>query len=81
MATIPQVERNVAMDGLCRVSGEDPNVGGRILHFMNTSFPAFDWIGILRNRAAVYPPFIASGLSTSAWCDEVNRQALVLAGG
>lgn len=80
MATIPQNERNAAMDGLCKVAGEDAQEGGRLLNYMNQAFPTFDWIGILRIRAASWQPFIDSGLSVGWWCDEVARYAAVFAG-
>lgn len=79
MATIPQTERNAAIDGLMRVCKEDAAEGGALLYYLNTAFPGFDWIGILRTRSAVWAPYIASGLSISAFCDEVARWAAVFA--
>lgn len=81
MATIPQVERNAAIDALMRVAGEDAVEGGRFLNYLNTAFSGFDWIGILRTRSVNWAPYIASGLSISAFCDEVARYAAVFAGG
>lgn len=80
MATIPQGERNAAIDGLMRVVGEDAQEGGRLLNYLNTAFPGFDWIGILRTRSANWAPYIADGLSISAWCDEVARYAAIFGG-
>lgn len=80
MATIPQNERNAAIDGLLQLVHEDALEGGRFLNYLNVAFPGFDWIGILRTRAAIWAPFIADGLSISAWCDDVARYAAVFAG-
>lgn len=75
MATIPQVERNAAIDGLMRICGEDTNRGGWLINYLNATFPGFDWLGILRTRSQNWPPFIESGLSVGPWCDEVARMA------
>lgn len=79
MATIPQGERNAAIDGLMRVAGEDTQTGGLLLNYLNQSFPGFTWSTILRNRAANWAPFLASGLSISWWVDECIRIAAVYA--
>lgn len=80
MATIPQPERNSAIDNLMRLIGEDAQEGGRFLNFLNQAFPGFDWIGILRTRSANWQPYIDTGLSVSAFCDEVARYAAIFAG-
>ena len=75
MATIPLPERNVAIDTLFTVAREDAGLGGNILDFLRTGFPGFDWEGILRTRAATWQPYIASGLTTTDFCNEVVRYA------
>lgn len=80
MATIPQPERNSAIDNLMSLVAEDALEAGRFLNFLNKAFPGFDWIGILRARAANWQPYLDSGLSIGAFCDEVARYASVFAG-
>ena len=79
MATIPQGERNAAIDALMRVVGEDAYEGGRLINYLNTAFPGFTWMSILRTRSANWAPYISSGLSITAWCNEVERQAAIFA--
>lgn len=75
MATIPQTERNTAVDTLMALGREDSVECGRYLDYLRTAFPGFTWDAILRTRAAAWAPYIASGLSISAFCDEAIRQA------
>ena len=79
MATIPLPERRAACDGLLTVTGEDATEAGRILHYLNVAFPGFTWSAYLRERALIWAPFIASGLSIPAWCDEAERWAGIFA--
>ena len=78
-ATIPQPERVVACDNVLLISGEDSALAGHFLDFLQTAFPGFDWSGILRTRARLWQPYIASGLSIDAFIDEAIRYAAVFA--
>ena len=73
--TISTAERNVIVDGLLSISGENAQVAGRFLSFLVTYAPGIPWTTLLRTRAASWAPFVASRLSISAWCDEVVRYA------
>lgn len=75
MATLSQSEQRAAIDGLFKAAGEDTNEGGVILAYLETVLPQFSWETTLRTRAAIWQPYIDSGLSISAWCDEVIRLA------
>lgn len=75
MATLSQAEQRAAIDGLLKSAQEDAREGGIILAYLETVLPAFAWETTLRSRAAVWAPFLADGLSISAWCDEVVRYA------
>ena len=79
MATINTNERNAIIDLLMTVSGEDAAKGGVILDFLQTGLPGIAWATILRTRAANWQPYIESGLSISAFCDEIVRMAAVFA--
>jgi len=79
MATIPLPERRTACDGIFRVVGEDPAEAGRFLNYLNQTFAGFTWSVYLRERALIWQPFIDSGLSIDAWCDEVERYAAIFA--
>jgi hypothetical protein len=71
MATIPQPERNAAIDNIMRTYGEDHQEAARFILFLNTAFPGFDWMGTLRTRAMTWQPYIDAGLSIEWWCDTV----------
>jgi hypothetical protein len=73
MATLNQAEQRGAIDGLLRVAtaGEDATRAAIILHYLKTVLPTFSWDAQLRTRAAIWAPFIESGLSIDAWCDSV----------
>ena len=47
----------------------------QMIHYLITALPGITWEAELRTQAAAYQPFIDSGLSIAAWCDEVMRQA------
>ena len=47
----------------------------QMMHYLITALPSIAWETELRSQAASYQPFIDSGLSITAWCDEVMRQA------
>lgn len=75
MATLSQAEQRAAIDGLFKAAGEDVNEAGIILAYLETVLPSFSWENTLRTRAAIWQPYIDSGLSISAFCDEVIRLA------
>lgn len=77
MATLSQAEQRAAIDGLLKAAGEDAQEGGIILAYLQSVLPAFAWETTLRSRAAVWQPYLNSGLSISAFCDEVVRLAAI----
>ena len=79
MATISTAERNAIVDLTMTVSGEDAAHAAVILDLLQTGLSGIAWATILRTRAASWAPYGASGLSVSAWCDEVVRIAAVYA--
>lgn len=79
MATLSTAEQRGAVDGIFRACGENYNEAAVILNYLKTVLPAFTWEAQLRTRAAVWQPFVASGLSIDWWCDEVIRLATILA--
>lgn len=79
MATLSAAEQRAATDGIFRAVGEDAYRAAVILQYLRTVLPAFTWTTQLRTRAELWQPFVDAGLSISAWCDEVIRQADILA--
>jgi hypothetical protein len=80
MATLSTAEQRGAIDGLLKVAGEDTQQGGIILNYLQTVLPTFGWAALLSTRAAIWAPFLASGLSINAWVSEVIRLAAFYAG-
>lgn len=79
MATLSQAEQRGAIDGILKACGENYADAAIVLNYLKTVLPAFAWDAQLRTRAALWQPFIDSGLSIPAWCDEVIRLAAILA--
>lgn len=79
MATVSNAERNAICDHMFRVCGEDASRVGLLLDFVQTGITGINWQSIMRTRAANWAPYVASGLSISAFCDEVVRYAAVYA--
>ncbi len=73
MATLSQAEQRAAIDGLLQFSNRDAPTAATVLAYIETVLPTFPWETTLRQRAALWQPFIDSHLSISAWCDEVIR--------
>ncbi len=81
MATVSTNERNNICDQMFWVSEQDPYRVGLLLDFVQTGLTGINWASILRTRAALWAPYIATGLSITAFCDEAIRQAGILADG
>lgn len=79
MATVSTAERNQIVDQMFRVGGEDAARVGAFLDFVQTGLTGIAWATIMRTRAANWAPYQASGLSITAFCDEVVRYAAVYA--
>lgn len=75
MATLSTAERNAIMDAILTISADDYVVAGRALKLLQSSLSAIGWAAILRSRAAIWAPFLASGMSITWWCDETLRYA------
>ena len=73
MATVSQAERRAAMDILLQTYGEDYQQAATVMRYLTAAIPGMDWMNYLRQRAAIYQPFIDSGLSINWWLDEVQR--------
>jgi hypothetical protein len=80
MATLSQAEQRAAIDGLLKSAGEDASEAGAILNYLQTVLPTFGWAALLGTRAAIWAPFLASGLSINWWVSEVIRYAAFYAG-
>ena len=65
-------ERNIFADGILRCFGEDAHTAGRFLRFLN-DVAGVSLLTNVQSRAAVYQPFIDSGLTISWWQGEVAR--------
>lgn len=81
MATISQNERNAICDAWFRSCGENADDVAVLLDCIQLALPGFNWETTMRARAAVWAPYVASGLSITAFCDEVVRVAAVRAYG
>lgn len=79
MATVSNAERNAICDHICRVAGEDAHQSATLLDFVQTGLTGIAWESIYRTRAAGWAPYIASRLSITSFCDDVVRQAAVMA--
>jgi hypothetical protein len=79
MATLSTAEQRGAIDGLLKVAGEDTSQAGVILNYLQTVLPTFGWATLLATRAAIWAPFLASGLSINWWVTEVIRYAAAYA--
>lgn len=79
MATVSTAERNAIVDQMFRVAGEDAALVGHFLDFVQTGLTGISWATLMRTRAANWAPYIASGLSISAFCDEAVRLAAAYA--
>jgi hypothetical protein len=75
MATLSTAERNAVIDAVLVISGEDYQTAARALRLLQGSLSAIPWATILASRAAIYAPFISSGLSINWWVAEVLRLA------
>lgn len=79
MATVSNAERNAIVDQMFRVGGADAAMVGHFLDFVQSGLTGIAWETLMRTRAANWAPYIASGLSISAFCDEAVRYAAVYA--
>ncbi len=75
MATISTAERTAIIDALLGRFGEDASAMATLIKGLGLipGITVATWVTLLRSRAAVHAPFIASGLSITWWCDEVAR--------
>lgn len=72
---ISNPERRAIILALFGAYGEWAEPIAKMMHYLITALPSIAWESELRTQAATYQPFIDSGLSITAWCDEVMRQA------
>ena len=79
MATVSNAERNAICDQMFRVGGEDAAHVGHYLDFVQTGLTGIAWESIMRTRAALWAPYIASRLAITPFCNEVVRYAAVYA--
>jgi hypothetical protein len=79
MATVSNAERNAICDQMFRVAGEDAARVGAFLDFVQTGLTGINWQSIMRTRAASWAPYVSSGLSITAFCDEAVRYAAAYA--
>jgi hypothetical protein len=75
MATVSTNERNAIVDMMFTVAGEDYQLLGHLLDFVQTGLTGITWSTIMRTRAANWAPYIASGLSITWFVDETIRYA------
>jgi len=80
VATLSQAEQRGAVDGIFRFAGEDYQLAGAVLAYLKTVLAAFTWDAQLRTRAALWQPYITSGLSITWWCDETIRYSNIYLG-
>jgi hypothetical protein len=73
MATLSTAEQRGAIDGIFQACGRDYNQAAVVLNYLRTVLPTFTWDALLRTRAAIWQPYIDSGLSIGWWCDETIR--------
>lgn len=74
--TLSNAERNAIVDGILEIAGEDYGLAARCLLLLQRKAPGIAWQTLLQNRAAIWAPFTASGLSITWWCAEVARLAV-----
>jgi hypothetical protein len=75
---IGNADRDLLIQTLFDIVGEDYYVAGRILAKLETRFPAVAWRSRLSTLMDARPEYVASGLSIDWWKQEVARQADII---